>query len=81
MNCLRVREVLSLFAARDLEELMAREVSAHLRTCGACRRGAEGFGEQQRLLKAYGRSTVAGEAPTQGLWARIHSRLGSQKPW
>jgi hypothetical protein len=53
MNCRRVEELLPLFAGRDLDESMVREVRWHLSDCIGCSRLAAEYEESQDWLGMY----------------------------
>jgi anti-sigma factor RsiW len=77
MTCGRVLKALPLFVGRDLEEVPAREVAAHLEACLACRAVEAELHESRAWLRA------AGEAPfdeadyaavRRGAWRQIEER-------
>lgn len=77
MNCNRLREILPLYAGRDLDDPTARDVRQHLEICRSCRKISDSFGRQTALLRNYGEEIKCGqEAPD--LWHSIRARLGTE---
>jgi len=53
MNCKHVEELLPLYVGGDLEEELARLVTAHVQTCNGCALSAEEYGEAGQLMQMF----------------------------
>ncbi len=72
MTCVRFRDLLPLFAGRELEPSAAAEIRRHLALCTRCRDQTEAFGSQALLLRDYGRRATP--VPPD-LWSGLQGRL------
>ncbi len=76
MDCSRLRECLSLYPTKDLDDTTARDVQIHLSRCRSCQNQAEALRWQASLLRTYGRSLPAREAAPD-VWGRLAERLAA----
>jgi hypothetical protein len=76
MNCLRLREILPLYAGKDLDGSTALDVRNHLAVCRQCQKLSEAFGRQTHLLRDYGQEISLRSDPPD-FWSHLRPRLRS----
>ena len=70
MNCKQIKELLPLYAGRDLEEKRATLVTEHMQTCAACARVAAQYRESVQLTGQFA-PPVFNEAVFAGMRQRV----------
>ncbi|HEX8845821.1 MAG TPA: zf-HC2 domain-containing protein [Pyrinomonadaceae bacterium] len=75
MKCKHVQELLPLYAGRDLDEKLAKPVTAHLQSCAECARSAEQFREAQQLMQLLEPPPFS-EAVYAGIRQRVLREIG-----
>lgn len=77
MNCKEVKELLPLYAGRDLEEKCAELVKAHVAFCAECATLADDYHEARQLLQKFAPPAFS-EAVYNGIRQRVLREIGRE---
>ena len=82
MNCTQVKDLLPLYAGRDLNDGREQSITAHLLTCARCGAAAKEYGETRQLLQEFAPPAFANDVYAevrQRVWRQIETESESQR--
>jgi Putative zinc-finger len=77
MKCKHVQELLPLYVGRDLDEKLAKLVTAHVQSCAECAHSVDEYREAQQLLQLF-EPPLFSEAVYAGIRQRVLREIESE---
>ncbi len=78
LDCPKIQKHLALYAGRDLEEALCREVEAHLAECAGCRDELSRAASGRERIAVLGRETSR-RLESVDLWPALNQRLAQER--